>query len=300
MTLQWIKNLLLLMLNLFPIIITLLNLFLLISFSLLSFNNSSYISFIIILILFSYIELSFLLSCIVKPCSLEDYQILPSYRINEISLTSCKNIILNQSNQKLRDIIFNNEIPQLPFCKKCKRYKAIRSHHCSICNKCIFKMDHHCIIINNCIGMNNHRYFLQFLFFAQIYVIYIMLYTLFYYDTQYLKYKVWRGTILLCLISCVILSVFNIWQWSFALQGKTTVEYWMMKDNYKASERIISDFGFSNWRDNLYMIFGTKSIVRALFIINFKKLDYNPLIWTKVVYRNNTNLVHLFNKKLID
>ena len=96
MTLQWIKNLLLLMLNLFPIIITLLNLFLLISFSLLSFNNSSYISFIIILILFSYIELSFLLSCIVKPCSLEDYQILPSYRINEISLTSCKNIILNQ------------------------------------------------------------------------------------------------------------------------------------------------------------------------------------------------------------
>ena len=74
----------------------------------------------------------------------------------------------------------------------------------------------------------------------------------------------------------------------------------MMKDNYKASERIISDFGFSNWRDNLYMIFGTKSIVRALFIINFKKLDYNPLIWTKVVYRNNTNLIHLFNKKLID
>lgn len=301
--LKWIKQCLEMLIPIFPLFITFLNCFLFISFSLQSFEHYSYLSliqFFIILLLFFYIELSFILSCIVKPFSLEDYQEFPSYKINELSVNSIKSIIVNKHNKKLRSILFDNEEPKLPFCNKCQRLKPIRSHHCSICNKCIFKMDHHCIILNNCIGMNNHRYFLQFLFFAQIYVIYIMIYTLVNYDTNILRYKVWRSTILLCLISCIILSVFNIWQWSFALRGKTTIEYWMMKDNYKENERIISDFGFSNWKDNLYMIFGTKSLFKALFIISFKKLEYSPLIWTKVIYRHNTNLINLFNKKHIN
>lgn len=29
-------------------------------------------------------------------------------------------------------------------CKKCIAPKAARTHHCSVCNKCILKMDHHC------------------------------------------------------------------------------------------------------------------------------------------------------------
>lgn len=29
-------------------------------------------------------------------------------------------------------------------CKKCLTPKPTRTHHCSICNKCILKMDHHC------------------------------------------------------------------------------------------------------------------------------------------------------------
>jgi palmitoyltransferase len=29
-------------------------------------------------------------------------------------------------------------------CKKCISPKPPRAHHCSICNKCILKMDHHC------------------------------------------------------------------------------------------------------------------------------------------------------------
>lgn len=54
-------------------------------------------------------------------------------------------------------------------CKHCDLFKPDRSHHCSICNKCIFKMDHHCrniyfhiniAWINNCIGHLNLRYFL--------------------------------------------------------------------------------------------------------------------------------------------
>ncbi|RYH17586.1 hypothetical protein EON65_28370 [archaeon] len=30
------------------------------------------------------------------------------------------------------------------FCRKCKAFKPKRAHHCSICGRCIVKMDHHC------------------------------------------------------------------------------------------------------------------------------------------------------------
>lgn len=29
-------------------------------------------------------------------------------------------------------------------CKKCLTPKPIRTHHCSVCNRCVLKMDHHC------------------------------------------------------------------------------------------------------------------------------------------------------------
>lgn len=46
-------------------------------------------------------------------------------------------------------------------CEKCDmRWKPMRAHHCSECNKCIFKMDHHCPWINNCVGARNYKFFL--------------------------------------------------------------------------------------------------------------------------------------------
>ncbi|XP_031559507.1 palmitoyltransferase ZDHHC16-like isoform X2 [Actinia tenebrosa] len=47
-------------------------------------------------------------------------------------------------------------------CRICLHPKPQRTHHCSICKKCILKMDHHCPWINNCVGHFNHRYFILF------------------------------------------------------------------------------------------------------------------------------------------
>lgn len=34
------------------------------------------------------------------------------------------------------------------FCNKCEQYKPDRCHHCSICDRCVLKMDHHCKYIH--------------------------------------------------------------------------------------------------------------------------------------------------------
>lgn len=39
---------------------------------------------------------------------------------------------------------------KLKICPKCDRVKPDRAHHCSVCRRCVLKMDHHCPWVNNC------------------------------------------------------------------------------------------------------------------------------------------------------
>lgn len=56
-------------------------------------------------------------------------------------------------------------------CKKCKSPKPPRAHHCSVCNRCILKMDHHCPWVNNCIGAMNQKHFILFIGYTALHCI---------------------------------------------------------------------------------------------------------------------------------
>jgi len=46
-------------------------------------------------------------------------------------------------------------------CFKCSGLeRPERAHHCSICGRCVLRMDHHCPWIGNCVGFRNHKFFL--------------------------------------------------------------------------------------------------------------------------------------------
>ncbi|CAH8285234.1 unnamed protein product [Eruca vesicaria subsp. sativa] len=66
----------------------------------------------------------------------------------------------------LNSMEFDNSNPRFRFCRKCNQPKPERCHHCSVCGRCVLKMDHHCVWVVNCVGALNYKYFLLFLFYT--------------------------------------------------------------------------------------------------------------------------------------
>lgn len=68
----------------------------------------------------------------------------------------------------------NQTYNAVSICKKCSMPKPPRTHHCSVCKRCIMKFDHHCPFINNCVGFYNHRYFFSYMAFTVTGVLFVV------------------------------------------------------------------------------------------------------------------------------
>ena len=67
--------------------------------------------------------------------------------------------------QRLIDMFYNAQ-----YCGECDAFRPPRSYHCKKCGVCVLKRDHHCPWIGQCVGFFNHKYFVQFLFYAMVMV----------------------------------------------------------------------------------------------------------------------------------
>ncbi|KAJ3033790.1 hypothetical protein HDV00_005831 [Rhizophlyctis rosea] len=132
--------------------------------------------------------------------------------------------------------------PYKRFCKKCKAPKPDRTHHCSVCNKCIMKMDHHCPWLHNCVGHFNHRYFYLFLVYMSIACIYYaclgarLTYRHLYHNDPYNWPNSGARTLLVftMLLAVVIgAAIFGMAAWHTFLigSGQTTIEHYANQDN---------------------------------------------------------------------
>ena len=162
--------------------------------------------------------------------------------------------------------------------------KVIRSHHCQICGICVFKMDHHCPWINNCVGHFNHRYFVLFLTWLGLGCLYVSMFSvpILFNSSKLKSSNEFNFISVLCLVGVLLMTFFNSWNWFLVIRGNTPIEFWTLKSGLKRDNKI-NDYCLPNWRDNVFLVFGTRSILRAIFCASKRKLPFSGLEWTRVL-----------------
>eukprot|EP00769_Ergobibamus_cyprinoides_P000563 gnl/Ergobibamus_cyprinoides/157.p1 GENE.gnl/Ergobibamus_cyprinoides/157~~gnl/Ergobibamus_cyprinoides/157.p1 ORF type:complete len:357 (+),score=96.93 gnl/Ergobibamus_cyprinoides/157:85-1071(+) len=178
------------------------------------------------------------------------------------------------------------ELPSLAeggarICKKCQRWKPARTHHCSLCNRCVLKYDHHCPWLANCVGFRNYGYFLLFLFWAFVGLLYAVVTGLPAFlaafssnglaSSQKQVVFMLLGYIMAfsLLLSVAFLFIYHCW---LAATNQTTVESYTNRDADRHAKRIGQSFHNPydlGWRRNLLQIFGGTRLGRHWFTIVF-------------------------------
>jgi len=219
------------------------------------------------------------MAVLVKPGSIADIRNSKLYKrnqkllFNEEILRIYKKQMENTSKNNNLEYDFNTF--SYSECSACEDIKLARSHHCKVCNTCVLKMDHHCPWINNCVGQNNQRYFILFLswlFIGCLYVLFLGIPVYFFSNKFYSKQLML--VLIVSFVGSLITLFFNSWNWYLVIKGFTTIEFWSGYEN---------EFNLNDWRNNLYLIFGKKSIFTVIFCPSITRLKYSGTEWSKLI-----------------
>ncbi|XP_063716349.1 palmitoyltransferase ZDHHC16-like [Symsagittifera roscoffensis] len=193
-------------------------------------------------------------------------------------------------------------------CKRCIGPKPPRAHHCSVCKKCVLRMDHHCPWINNCVGHFNHKFFFSFLVYLIIGALYLVATAHFYFNIQFRFTKAlrifrrrellshdWYHSAIslhfgLAFISLLPVGFLFLQQAKLLFFGETVIEqYTNIRDRQRCKEqkiqfRNIYDYG---WRNNIFLMYGVTqaeyekdwSFLRVFLLPNSRNPIGDGLSW---------------------
>ncbi len=147
-------------------------------------------------------------------------------------------------------------------------------------------MDHHCIWLNTCVGLHNHRYFIQLIFHSSISSIFT-LYCL--YDLSFSP----KYFVSLCMLIFQAMIMGNAYLWigfhicmSILFGFYTLFHFWILYKDvttlefmnlFFTSDKEVPKFARKHFRSSLLLIFGTQSIMKALFYPLLHILPINGL-----------------------
>ncbi|ESO96848.1 hypothetical protein LOTGIDRAFT_115412 [Lottia gigantea] len=195
-------------------------------------------------------------------------------------------------------------------CKKCISPKPPRTHHCSVCNSCILKMDHHCPWLNNCVGFYNHHHFYLFCLYMWIGTIYVSYvgYDLFiqhfygnsvnshiqenivnYKDEMFHNLVVFE--FLLCTGVSIALGLLTLWHSRLISRGETSIEQHINgkeRKRLKKKGRVFKNpynLGIiANWKE-FFGVTRKKSFLRLVLFPSFHVPKGHGLNWKTSTYQ---------------
>jgi len=146
-------------------------------------------------------------------------------------------------------------------CRRCHTGKPPRTHHCSVCRRCVMKMDHHCPWVNNCVGFYNYRYFCLFLVYTAAGCLYTALTCLLpltlHYGAHHNQMLVFVFVLTLSVLFA--LSLFITWHVYLVATNQTTIEFYSNRmdaaDMRKRGERWANPYSVG-MRANFEQVFG--------------------------------------------